>query len=71
MDRTPQHGLEEPLPPSDSAISGFPGPRNDRHDKTDRNDRDERAIRLACDLLMAGVTIERRVSALVRTRLKP
>jgi hypothetical protein len=33
-----------------------------------RSDRDERAIRLVCDLLMAGVALERQVNALIRAR---
>jgi hypothetical protein len=33
-----------------------------------RNDRDRRAINLACNLLMAGIAVERRVFTLVRAR---
>jgi hypothetical protein len=33
-----------------------------------RSDRDERAIRLVCDLLMAGVALEKQVNALIRAR---
>jgi hypothetical protein len=36
-----------------------------------RSDRDERAIRLVCDLLMAGVALERQVNALIRARRRP
>ena len=33
-----------------------------------RSDRDKRAIKLACDLLVAGIALERQVITLVRAR---
>ena len=41
---------------------------DDESSLSSRSDRDQRAIKLACDLLVAGIAFERQVITLVRAR---